>query len=260
MNEVLIQVGQAHLASGSRSLITNLDWRIAQGQVWAVLGVNGCGKSTLLRWLAQLQLPKGLTFQGHLKWQYKDPSALNRKQRASFLAWMPQSDDTAFECSVKERLLASLYSQGHALGWESQTDLAKVQRILDAYDLGHTLDRALSQLSGGERRRVAIAAAQLQDAVVTLLDEPLSQLDWAHQVQIGQMFRQWPDLSNRAVVWVTHEPNMALRYATHLLAIDQEGNVLQGPACDMAKPEVLARVYGCEIEASQDPFLFFPKT
>lgn len=259
MTESLIQVKQARLFSNTVCVVNALDWQISAGQVWAVLGVNGCGKSTLLRWLANLPLPKPLSIQGELTWRHRQPSRLSRKERADFLAWMPQNDDMAFECSVKERLFVSLYSKAHPLGWESRADLDLMHDTLELFDLGHAADRSLRHLSGGERRRVAIAAAQFQGAVVTLLDEPLSQLDWAHQVEIGRMFRDWPDLQNRAIVWVTHEPNMALRFSTHVLAIDQKGEVLMGAVCDMAKPEVLARVYGCEIESSMDPFLFFPK-
>lgn len=259
MSNSLIQLQSVSLKNGTSTLFDSLDWEISRGQVWAVLGVNGCGKSTLLRWLAGLTLPDALRMEGSLSWNIGTLNSMTRKQRAKFMAWMPQSDSHAFECSVTERLMASLYTQGHPLGWETQADWTRVRETLEAFDLQHLINRTLNQLSGGERRRVAIAAAQMQDAEVTLLDEPLSQLDWAHQVQIGRSFRQWPDLPHKAIVWVTHEPNMAFRFATHLLMIDLDGRVMQGAACDMANPELLAKVYGCEIESSFDPFLFYPK-
>ncbi|NJM33024.1 MAG: ABC transporter ATP-binding protein, partial [Limnobacter sp.] len=133
--------------------------------------------------------------------------------------------------------------------------------------------RSFNSLSGGERRRASLAAAFVQNPNVLLLDEPMSQLDWAHQVVVGKLIRTWvngnssnkPETASndtppgKAAVWITHDPNMALRFATHLLAIGPGGKTWQGGVCDMAHPEVFAQVYGCSIETSADPFLFFPK-
>lgn len=259
-DSLLLELRDWSVLRGDRVLINRLNWQVARGQVWSVIGVNGCGKSSLLRALAGLPLASAFQLQGELLWQGRVPKDYRRKDRAGFVSWMAQSDASAFDCTVTERLLAGLYPQGHALGWESRADLAFISKALARFDLDGFEDRSVASLSGGERRRISLAAAQLQGSSLVLLDEPMSQLDWAHQVQIGEAFRQWPELSDRALVWVTHEPNMAMRYSTHLLAITADGEVLQGPICDMAKPAVLERVYGCQIEGSLDPFLFFPVT
>lgn len=258
--QALISLTGFSIHRGGRALVSGLEWQLMPGQVWSVIGLNGAGKSTLLRALAGLPLSDSFKLNGQLQWSGRPPGSWKRKERAEFLSWMPQSDETSFDCAVRERLLAGLYSQGHALGWDTRADLDRVSKVLVDFDLTGFEDRRLHTLSGGERRRISLAAAQLQGSKVVLLDEPLSQLDWAHQVQIGQTLRQWPDLANRVIVWVTHEPNMALRYSTHLLAISPNGQVLKGSICEMARAEVFESVYGCQIEGSADPFLFFPVT
>ncbi|MDX1668701.1 MAG: ABC transporter ATP-binding protein, partial [Limnobacter sp.] len=207
-----------------------------------------------------LPVPPSFQCEGQVLWNGCPPGQHSRVERVRAMAWMPQDDPLAFDCTVMERVQTAQFLARSALAWETQADYHAAVQALAQFDVADKAGRLLSELSGGERRRVSVAAAQFQNSVLTLLDEPLSQLDWAHQIQIGQVFRQWPGLHRKALLWVTHEPNMALRFATHLFAISQQGQVLQGPVCDMAKAEILAQVYGCEIESSTSPFLFFPRT
>ena len=104
--------------------------------------------------------------------------------------------------------------------------------------------RELDTLSGGERRRVDLAALLLQDTKVMLLDEPVNHLDLHYQVELlGGLIRKWRDLG-RIVIMVMHDINLALRFSDHLLLLFGEGECLYGDAHELATEDNFGQLYG----------------
>ena len=154
----LLSVYGFTLKSNNRTVCDSLHWTGHAGQVWAVIGNSGIGKSTLMRSLAGLhnewcQQTGGLFYQG------KSLVAMPLAERACHLAWMPQSDQVPFPCTVRDRVLAGLHPHGKAFSWETQQDLLTVSLALEKVGLQDLEFRILDTLSGGERRRVEIARA-----------------------------------------------------------------------------------------------------
>lgn len=250
----------AHSPRGSallRILQGQQQWQGHAGQVWAILGNSGVGKSTLLRQMAGLPHWAGVVHIAQV-WIEETPlSTLGAPKRAQAVAWMPQSDELPFACTVSQRVLAGRYAHGSAFAWESAEDRQLLQQALSKFGLQGRADQWMHTLSGGERRRVSLACAWVQQARVMLLDEPLSQLDWAYQTAVAEHFHHLA-AEGRLVVWVTHDPNMALRYATHALALTSQGEWIQGTVDKVVTSEVLSKVYGCDINQVQSKSLLFP--
>lgn len=246
------------LRCGSRLLFDRLNLQVHAGEVWAVLGVSGQGKSALLRHLAHLPMPAVFQVQGELNWRDKPPTSYRRAERAQMVAWMPQQDFQPFECTVAQRVLVGRYPHGSTLGWESREDLALLSEALEQVGLKGFESRVFQSLSGGEQRRVSMAAALVQQASLMLLDEPLSQLDWHHQVDLVRLFKPWAAKAGGAVVWVSHDPNMALQFSSHCLALMPSGEHLTGPVNLFRDAGVLSRVYDCAIGAVRPAHFYFP--
>lgn len=253
----LLSVSDFSLRMDTRLVCDSLHWAGQAGQVWAVIGNSGIGKSTWMRALAGLQ-NEWCQQSGVIAYQGKSLAGMPLAERACHLAWMPQSDQVPFPCTARERVLAGLHPHGKPFSWESRQDLQEVSQALARVNLKGVEARMLDSLSGGERRRVSLAAAMVQGTPIVLLDEPLGQLDWKHQIELAGLFKPWAIQRNGLMVWVTHDPNLALRYSTHVLAFCADGQVVQGAAEQVLTPSILSHVYGCPVTSEHSPALHFP--
>lgn len=253
----LLSISNFTIQSTQRAVCNPTNWAGHAGQVWAVIGNSGIGKSTFMRALAGLQ--NGWCQQtGVIQYQGINLQGMPLAERACHLAWMPQSDQVPFPCTVRDRVLAGLHPHGKPFSWETRQDLQQVSDALSRVQLSDVEARMLDTLSGGERRRVSLAAAMVQGTPIVLLDEPLSQLDWKHQIDLAGLFKPWAHDRQGLMVWITHDPNLALRFSTHVLALCADGQVIQGAASEVLTAPVLSRVYGCTIVSEHSPALYFP--
>ena len=109
-------------------------------------------------------------------------------------------------------------------------------------------DRLVDTLSGGERQRVWLAMMVAQQAGALLLDEPISALDIAHQVEVLSLVRRMCHAQGRSAVIVLHEVNMTARFCDHVVALKGGRLVMQGTTAELMRPEVLAAIYGLPMQ------------
>ncbi|WP_047396772.1 ABC transporter ATP-binding protein [Chitinibacter sp. ZOR0017] len=242
MTAALMQVQQLSLQQGSRELVRDLQLTIQPGEAWIVLGENGCGKSTLLATLAGWRAPAAgevqLAAAGGLLPLCRVPPA----ERARLIAWQTQQDECPFPLSVLEKTLTGRHPHLSRWAWEGAADLALAEAQLARLDLQGFGERDLASLSGGERRRVALATALTQQAPLLLLDEPLSQLDVRHQQQALQVLRA-ERAAGRSLLVVSHDPNHAAQFATHALLLFGDGRWQAGVCDRVLNTQSLSELY-----------------
>ena len=218
------------LVAADRTLVNALDWRVAAGERWCVIGRNAAGKSTLLRALAGIGDP-ALHRGGEVRWLGRTAAEWPAAGAASVRAFLPQQASDRFPITVRRLLELSLVQPRH--------DASALLAALDASALG---ERNVLELSGGERQRVALAQCAAQGAPLLLLDEPVAFQDPAHQLQVAHWLAT---LDEHALVISAHDVNWIARAATHVLALLPDGRCEQGRADAMLDADRLARVYGC---------------
>ena len=228
--------------------VDGVDLSIRSGEIVAVLGPNGAGKSTLLRGLAGLIAPTS----GSVLAEGEEVSRLAPRERACRLALVPQTLGALPEVSVEAFVGYGRYAHSGLLGRRRPEDGAAVRRALEAADLAGLGERPLAQLSGGQQQRALVARALAQQAGTLLVDEPTSALDPAHQLRVLDLLA---DLSaqGHAVVFVTHELNLASQYADRALLLREGRPVALGPVEEVLRPEVLEPVYGADLCFGQLP-------
>jgi len=210
------------------------------GQVWSLLGRNGVGKSTLLRTLAGLRAPTS----GRVLLDKLSLDSIPRRQRARKIGILFQEQDPAFPATVLETVLTGRHPWLSPFRGEGETDIEMAQQELSRMGLKGMENRALSTLSGGERRRVDLAALVVQKTRVALLDEPANHLDLHYQVDLmGQLVGDWQE-NEGVVIMVMHDINLAMRFSDHLLLLFGGGEALHGRSADLATEENLSRLYG----------------
>jgi len=230
---------------GGRMVCRGLDLAVPTGSRWAILGVNGVGKTTLLTTLAGLRRPDA----GTLSLDGLPLAQLPARERACRLGLMAQEDSfhisdpeaTALEVALLGRLPHLAWWQGEGA---RDTDLAG--KALAAVGLAAVAARRAATLSGGERRRLALAALLAQEVPLCLLDEPTSHLDIHQQIAFMDLLVGW---SGRTLVMTLHDVNLAARYCTHALLLFGDGAWSAGPLGELFSAEVLTRLYRHPVEA-----------
>jgi iron complex transport system ATP-binding protein len=137
--------------------------------------------------------------------------------------------------------------------WESGDDQARAHKSLQIMGLGGFEARSIGTLSGGERRRLAIATLLAQDPQILLLDEPTNHLDLYHQIHALKLLTRLAALEGRALVMVLHDITSAVRCCDHALLLFGENEVLAGAIAKIINEENLARLYGHPIRRVAGP-------
>jgi iron complex transport system ATP-binding protein len=232
------------LAVPGRTLCRDVAFDVRAGEFWVVIGPNGAGKTTLLQTLAGLRAPAAgtITLAGT---PLAEHSPRGRAQRLGFL---PQDTVDAFPATALEIALGGRHP--HIPRWhpESAADVRQAREALAAVGMDDAAMRDVQTLSGGERRRVALAMLLAQDAEVMLLDEPTNHLDIAHEVRSLELLAQLARERGRAVVMALHDLTLAARHATHAVLLG-DGKAEAGSASTLLKAEKLSALFGQELVA-----------
>ena len=248
-----LETRKLDVSIGGRAVCRGFDFLVEPGSRWAVLGVNGAGKTTLLTTLAGLRpaAAGNILLNGH------SLATLTPRARAQQMGLMLQDDHDDPEITVLETAL--LGRLPHLNWWqvESEQDEKIAHEALAAVGLDAMSERRAATLSGGERRRLAVAALISQQSELLLLDEPTSHLDIHQQFALLDLLTALPQ---RTLVMTLHDVNLAARYCTHVLMLFGDGDACAGPVGQMLSPEVLSKLYRHPVAVTETPHgrLYFP--
>lgn len=239
MKEVVC--GRVSVGIGERSILDEVEVEIQEGECVAVVGANGAGKTTLLRVVAGIWKPTrgGLAFRG------VPYSRLSRRDLARSLAYVPQVRPARVPLTVRDVVLLGRYP--HTRRWSfghDQADHHAVTAALEVADLSELSDRPITELSGGERQGVYIAAALAQETECLILDEPTTYLDPGHQRRIARVLEQLLRRERRTVVFASHDLNLAYALADRVIALSQGRVVATGPTEEVLAMPLLEELYG----------------
>lgn len=234
---------------GERRILDDLDLSFGEGRITAVMGPNGCGKTTLLRLVDGLLEPSAgrVLIDGMAVQDYP------ARQLAQKVAFVRQHQRTDFEFSAFETVLMGRNPYQHRLQNESQEDWDIVERCMKQTGTWHLRLSKPAQMSGGELQRVMIARALAQQTPVLLMDEPVSNLDIAHQIEVMRLLR---DASGKTVLIVLHDLNLALRFCDDLLLLHDSRYVYHGPVAGGLTPENIQAVYGVEARMADGRIIY----
>jgi iron complex transport system ATP-binding protein len=221
-----------------RRLVAGLSLEFSAGEFVAILGRNGAGKTLTLHTLAGLRPPQA----GEVHLDGAALASLSRRAVALRLGLLAQDVEESFVTTALEAVLVGRHPHLKLWQWETAADDRIARAALASVDLADFAARRTDTLSGGELRRVAVAALLAQEPGVFLLDEPSNHLDPAHQLGILSLFRELCT-AGKTVIATLHDPTVAARFADRALLLHGDGRWAAGPASELLTAAKLSELY-----------------
>lgn len=233
---------------GQRQVLEGVHLSLAAGDMLALLGVNGAGKTTLLRCLLGLLTPSA----GQVTLEGKPLTDWPRHQLARQLAYVPQAHVAPFPFSVREVVaLGRLPHQGLSQA-ETQADREAVDSALEQLGIAGLAPRPYTELSGGERQLTLIARALAQGARLLIMDEPVSGLDFGHQIRLLRHLERLA-AQGYGILQTTHYPDHALAYANRVAVLHQGRIEADDVPAQVITAECIRRLYQVDVEIMPIP-------
>ena len=198
--------------------LREVDFELVENEFVAIMGKSGCGKTTLINVLAALIKPD----EGSYWFGSEDVCLMSEKQRAEFrrrnVSVIFQNYNLVEELNgVNNIILPYVFEH-------RKHDAGQLEKIADDLGISHVLKKLPSEMSGGEKQRIAIARTLLLRPQVILADEPTGNLDKENAIRIMDVLRMCRDKYGQAIVLVTHDRDMA-EYADRIISMS-DGRIM----------------------------------
>jgi iron complex transport system ATP-binding protein len=250
------RVGKINEQNFRQKIFSNLDMTVEKGSISVIMGPNGAGKSTLLNCISGI-----LDFsRGSISLFGQCVKKMSNRQRASFVAMVPQKHSACFPYKVRDFIALG---RAPKLEWFRQPgpgDMQIVKRTASDLGIESFLDRKYTCLSGGEMRLVITSRALVQDTPLLLMDEPDLHLDFKNRIMVLEKVTALARKKNLTVLMTLHDPNLAGMFADMVFLLSSKGEIIY-----CGRPEVsinratmkeLFNVHVDVITRNSKPFVF----
>ena len=234
-----INVERLSLTLGVNAILRDISFTVECGSLTGIVGPNGAGKSSLLRAIYCHRYDQPASLSGQVMIAGHPVHKMNRRERACKIAVVLQESALPFEVSVREVLATGLTPRKPLLSFTSRDDTQLIERIAADLDVMRFIDRDFGSLSGGEKQRVLIARALVQQPQILLLDEPTNHLDIQHQIETLSLVRSL----GVTVLLTIHDLNMAGAYCDQLLVLNKGQLVANGEPDQVLNSELIQDVF-----------------
>lgn len=232
----LLSARNLTFAYHNRPILTDVSLDLARGETVGLIGMNGSGKSTLLKLLLGLLTPAS----GSVMLDGKDLRQMKRREIARWVSFVSQNSRIDFDFEVQD-----IVSMGRTpyLSRFSRFSRSDCEAVSEAMRLTGTTEfsgRLVTELSGGELQRVHLARAIAQQTDLMLLDEPTSNLDLSHQLEVLSIIRKLTDAGRAAIISI-HDLSLAARYCDRIIVLSESRIVADGRPEQVLTEELLLR-------------------
>lgn len=250
MKEIL-KFEDIHFIRKARPILDGVNWTINEGEQWALLGLNGSGKSTLLGMIPAYTYPsKGkVTVLGHTY------GTVHWDKVRKNLGYVSSSLNRFRHIFNKQTALDVIKTgKDNTYGFYNDfqaPDLARLEDLVEVFGLSKVADKDFISLSQGEQRRTLLARAFMTNPSLMVLDEPCTGLDLKGREDLLSRLEDYCTKESKPLIYVTHSIEEIFPSISHV-AIMEEGRInIKGPKAEVLTSEILARIYGLDIEVEE---------
>ncbi|HPJ31159.1 MAG TPA: ABC transporter ATP-binding protein [Methanothrix sp.] len=249
---IQLQAKGIEFGYNSSPILKDVSFEIGPSKLVSIVGPNGSGKSTLIKCIDRILTPA----RGSILIDRKEVTKMDRMEIAKNLSYVPQSSARTFSSNVFDTILMG--RRPH-IGWLSSSDdeekVWEVLRLLGIEDLAMS---GFGELSGGQQQKVLIARALVQETKVMLLDEPTSNLDIWHQLDVMNIVSDLVKKRRMTALLALHDLNLASKYSDGIIMMKKGRIMAVGDPASVLTPENIEAIYNVEVAVrsqSEEPFI-----
>ena len=224
--------------------LKDVDLKLDLNEVLSIVGPNGSGKSTLLKCIDRILKPK----QGAVLIDGRDVASIRLDELSKIIGYVPQTSTSTFPFTVFDIVLMG---RKPYIRWSvTEKDREVVAEILNYLGISALAARYLNELSGGEQQKVIVARALAQQPQILLLDEPTSNLDIKHQLEVLGIIKGLSRSRQLSVVMAMHDLNLASRFSDKMIMLKQGSIFAVGTPKSVITEENIESVYGVKSQVT----------
>lgn len=236
---------------GGQQILSGVSLEVESGTLLGLIGPNGAGKTTLLRTIAGMIKPD----QGTIWLTGDDVTDLSSRAVSRRVATLPQESNFGFDFSVREIIEMGRHPHRDRFGRQHDPEL--IEDAMTRTDVSQFEDRPVTTVSGGERQRVLLARALVQDTPILLLDEPTASLDVNHQIRTLELVRELVS-DGKTVVAAIHDLDLAARYCDELALLADGELLTRGSPKAVLETGPIEQAFDASVVVSRDPVTAAP--
>ncbi|MCI5839960.1 MAG: ABC transporter ATP-binding protein [Peptoniphilaceae bacterium] len=217
-----IEINNLKFSYTNEYILNNLSLEIPVGDFKAIVGENGSGKSTLLK----IMLGQYSNYSGSVKIFDKE---INNNFNYEDIGYVPQINETSkisFPITCYEYTVLGLYSKFGFLKFINKNIKQKAKDAIDLIGMGKYINKPVNELSGGQKQKIMIARAILNDPKMLILDEPTVGIDKESKREFFELLKHLNNVHKMTIVMVTHEMEIAQKYIKSKVKLD-EGKIYE---------------------------------
>lgn len=244
----IISVQDVHCGYGSgKEILHGVSFEIDKPEYVCIIGPNGVGKSTLIKVVDGLIKPTS----GSITVMDKNIEDYSLKELSKVIGYVPVMSVDFNVLSVLDTVLIGRYS--HQKWRTTSEDIAMAVKSLKAMEILDLSSQNFNELSAGQRQKVSISRGLVQDPKILMLDEPTANLDIRHQIYVSAFLRRLSDRTGMTCFTVSHDLNLAAKYATKVIVLQRPGKVYAiGNPKDVITKQMIRDVYEVDCDIVDD--------
>lgn len=237
---IMLNTENLNVGYGKKIVVDNVNIQVNRGEVLCLLGANGAGKTTTLRTLSGLLKPMS----GKVFLKGQDIDKINKKELAKKLALVLTNRFSGSLMTVYDIVAMGRHPHTGFFGKLTEDDTNKIFSALETVNARYLAERYFDELSDGEKQKVLVARALVQEPEIIILDEPTTHLDIKHRLELMDILKTLSKKKDIAVILSLHEIDIALKSCDKVMLIKNNKVLAYGEPEDTVDENIINGLYG----------------
>ena len=230
-------------------VIEDVSFNICEGDFFGIIGPNGSGKSSLLKLISNIHTPQS----GRIYLRETDIKMVGRAELSKTVSYIPQESSFLFPYTVAEIVSMGRYPHLKGKFFEDSYDKKVVTDAMTWVGIDALRDRAITDISGGEKQRAIIARGLAQEPEILIMDEPTTSLDIGHQMEIFNLLSRLNVERKMTIITSLHDLNLGSQYCDKIMLINRGKITAIGTPHEVITEDNIRNVYGCNVIVDMNP-------